>query len=69
MEVSIEWNEKANIGQHSCEAWLKVVTDGCDVPTASDANAGNLKHGGIIEYSNQVGNATFNIEPLLLRRI
>ena len=69
MDVSINWNEDANIGQHSCEAWLDVVTDGCDVPNSSGSNADNLKHGGAIAYQSKVVNASLNIEPLVMRRI
>lgn len=68
MNVSINWDENASIGQHSCEAWLDVVTDGCDVPSGG-ANAENLKHGGTIGYQSRVVNATLNIEPLVVRRI
>ena len=66
MSVSISWDENANIGQHSCEAWLDVVTDSCDVPVSG---GDNLKHGGTIPYQSQVVNATLNIEPLVVRRI
>ena len=30
--VSISWDESADIGEHSCSAWFDTVVDGCDVP-------------------------------------
>lgn len=65
MNVSIRWDDKANIGEHSCSAWLDVVTDGCNVPLPG---ADNLKHGGSIPYKSNVVNATMIIEPLVVRR-
>ncbi|KAF2166025.1 hypothetical protein M409DRAFT_23753 [Zasmidium cellare ATCC 36951] len=68
MNVSIRWSDNAVIGEHSCSAWLDVVTDGCDVPT-DGKNSANLKHGGIIPYQSKVGNASLSIEPLVVRRV
>lgn len=66
MNISISWEEKANLGEHSCSAWLSVVTDGCDVPKAGEQN---WKHGGAIAYHSDIVNATLNIEPLVVRKI
>lgn len=66
MNISVQWNNKENIGEHSCSAWLDTLTDGCDIPAADGAN---WKHGGSIAYSSKVVNATLNIEPLVVRRI
>lgn len=68
MSVSIEWNATANLGQHSCEAWLETVTDGCDVP-GDGRNVDNMKHGGIIAYDSKAFDATLSITPLVVRQI
>lgn len=67
MNVSVNWDADANIGEHSCAAWLAAVTDGCDVPR--DHKDSNAKHGGTIAYESQVTNATMRIEPLVMKRI
>jgi hypothetical protein len=70
VKVSIDWEEDGAIEEHSCMAWLNVITDGCDVPDEdSGANAENLKHGGSIAYYSDSVNATFNIDSLVMRRI
>lgn len=68
MNVSIMWNTNGVIGEHSCAAWLDVVTDGCSVPIAG-SNAQSMKHGGTIAYHSDIVNATLTIEPLVMRRI
>jgi len=64
MNVSISWNDNANLGEHSCYAWLDTVTDACDTQTSGDG-----KHGGAITYESQAVNATLKIEPLVMKRI
>lgn len=66
MNISIAWQTNENIGEHSCAAWLSVVTDGCDIPQAGGQN---WKHGGGIAYQSNVVNATMSIEPLVMRKI
>lgn len=64
MNVSIIWDDDANMGEHSCYAWLDTVTDGCDTD-----NGGDGKHGGQIFYESQAVNATLKIEPLVMKRV
>lgn len=68
MNVSISWEGDAVLGEHSCSAWLDVLTDGCDVPSGGN-NPENLKHGGLISYQSRVTNASLSIEPLVVRRM
>lgn len=68
MNLSIAWQQNANISQQSCEAWFGIVTDGCDVPHDGQ-NAANLKHGGTIGYQSDTVNATLTVEPLIVRRM
>jgi hypothetical protein len=64
MNVSITWDDDANMGKHSCYAWLDTVTDGCDTD-----NGGDGKHGGQIFYESQAVTATVKIEPLVMKRM
>lgn len=66
LNISVQWDNKENIGEHSCTAWLDALTDGCDIPAAGGEN---WKHGGSIAYHSNVVNATLSIEPLVVRRI
>lgn len=68
MNISISWNsDNAVLGQHSCAAWLDVVTDGCSIP--NPAGGANFKHGGSVGWNTPYVNATLNIEPLVMREI
>ncbi|KAF7186645.1 Lipase 1 [Pseudocercospora fuligena] len=69
VNISVTWAQDGNISQHSCLSWLGVATDGCNVPDPADTSAENNKHGGSIEYESPDVNATFSIEPLVLRQI
>jgi hypothetical protein len=69
LSISIDWDETGAIEEHSCMAWLNIITDGCDVPDGMGANSENLKHGGSLAYYSDNVNATFNIETLVTRRI
>lgn len=65
MKMTVLWGSDGAIGEHSCKAWLNVVTDGCDVPGPSSIN---WKHGGLISYDSTAVNATLMINPLVMRR-
>jgi hypothetical protein len=64
MNVSISWDDDANMGEHSCYAWLDTVTDACDTNTNGDG-----KHGGAITYKSPAVDATLKIEPLVVKRM
>lgn len=67
--IAINWEDDGAINEHSCVASLSMIVDGCDVPNEdTGANAENLKHGGSIVYYSDSVNATFSIEPLVMRR-
>lgn len=67
--IAINWEDDGAIDEHSCVACLSMIVDGCDIPNEdTGANARNQKHGGSIVYYGDSINATFTIEPLVMRR-
>ena len=64
MNVSISWDDDANLGEHNCYAWLDTIADACDTQTNGDG-----KHGGAIAYESHAVNATLRIEPLVMKRM